>query len=321
MKEFELIDHFFKSHAQVRADVRLGIGDDCALVEVPAGQWLAVSTDTLVKEVHFDQNVPPLSLGHKALAASLSDLAAMGAEPAWVMLSLTLPEIDEKWCADFSQGFFSLLERYHLSLIGGNTSYGPLNITTQVFGFVPPHIAPRRDAAKVGDLIYVTGTLGDAGLALAWRQGRLKLSTHSQNEAIKKLDEPEPRIKAGLALRGLANAMIDLSDGLIIDLGHILQASSVGATVYMHQLPLSSALVTSSLHQSEQWEMALAAGNDYELCFTISPEKEQKLMDLSQKVDCQLTLIGVIEQGSALQCLDQTGKPFIPLGKGYEHFS
>ncbi len=257
LSEFKLIQRFFANSGTHRADVRVGVGDDCAVLHLPAGKELVVSMDTLVEGVHFFKNADPESLGHKSLAVNLSDLAAMGAEPAWATLALTLPSVDEGWLEAFCRGFSSLAATHNVQLIGGDTTQGPLNITIQAHGFVDPGAALRRDGAQLGDLIYVTGTLGDAGLALqATERTRLPLSIQSR------LDRPTPRLTEGQALVGLASAAIDISDGLISDLGHICDASGVGATLYVKDLPCSQA-VRDYIKVSDDWALPLSTGDDY----------------------------------------------------------
>ncbi len=311
--EFDLIDHYFAKRAGQRADVILGIGDDCALLKAPTDQILAVSTDTLVAGVHFPLNTSPKALGHKSLAVSLSDLAAMGAEPAWVLLSLTLLQADDVWLTAFADGFFALLEYYSMQLIGGNTTQGPLSITTQVFGFLPPGKALRRDGAKPGDFIYVTGNLGDAGLALRWLKQESPFASIRQ-----RLDEPTPRVKEGIALREIASSAIDISDGLAADLGHILDRSQVGARVYVERLPLSSAL--KQLPLAEAWRLATTAGDDYELCFTVPPSSRTQLESTFARLGFHYYCIGTIEKEPGLRLVYDDDKPFKIDIKGYEHF-
>jgi thiamine-monophosphate kinase len=247
--EFDLIRRHFRRSA-ARSDVRLGVGDDAALLRVPSGRELAVTMDTLVEGVHFLPDVDPAALGHKALAVNLSDLAAMGAEPAWATLALTLPGIDEEWIARFCAGFFALAERFGVDVVGGDTTRGPRAITVQAHGFVPPGAALLRSAARPGDVVYVTGTLGDAGLALLLASDRHDNAgagagaiDDADLAALQgRLDRPVPRIAEGIALRGLARACIDVSDGLYADLSHILEESGVGAVLDLGALPLSRSL-------------------------------------------------------------------------------
>lgn len=307
MKEFELINKFLKKRSGKRKDVICGIGDDAALLRFPYNHDIAVSTDSLVSGVHFPKNTVPYDIGYKALAVNLSDLAAMGAKPVWVTLAITLPEANESWIKQFRDGFFTLLKQYNMQLIGGDTTRGPvLSITANVFGIIPKNKALYRSGAKPGDLIYVTGTLGDAGAAL-------KLP---DKYFLKKLNHPIPRIQEGLALRNVANAAIDISDGLAADLGHILEQSKVGATIYIDNLPLSTKLVKAMGKKMAQ-NLALSAGDDYELCFTVSPRKQSQLKAIANKFP--ITYMGNIEQYRGLHIQDQQGNSFTLNQTGYEH--
>jgi thiamine-monophosphate kinase len=318
LKEFELIQRYFTSATEGRKDVALGIGDDCALLQVPAGQELAVSIDTLVAGVHFFADVDPQSLGHKALAVNLSDLAAMGAEPAWVTLALTLPKADEAWLRAFSRGFADMARRFDVQLVGGDTTQGPLTITVQVHGFVPSGKAMRRSGARRGDAVCVSGRLGDAGLALRhlYKGG----SEVAGGETQKRLLLPEPRIEAGLVLRELANAAIDISDGLLADLGHILEASRLGARIELERLPLSEP-VRQAVRQDGDWALPLISGDDYELCFTLPAQRLSELTAISERLQLPLTPIGIIEDEPGLRCLRGDGSLWTTTGTGYEHFS
>lgn len=306
MKEFELINKFLAKRAGKRKDVICGIGDDCALLRVPSNYDVAVSTDSFIAGIHFPKNTSPYDIGYKALAVNLSDLAAMGAEPAWATLAITLPEVNESWIKQFCDGFFSLLKQYNMQLIGGDTTRGPLSITAHVFGLIPKNKALIRSGAKPGDLIYVTGTLGDAGAAL-------KLP---DEYFLKKLNHPIPRIREGLALHNIATAAIDISDGLAADLGHILEQSKVGATIYIDNLPLSTKLVKAMSKKAAQ-KLALSAGDDYELCFTVSPRKRSQLKAIEDKFF--IIHVGIIEQQTGLRIQDQQGNLFALEQTGYEH--
>jgi len=306
--EFDLIARFFDWPVKHRLN-RLGVGDDCALCRVPKGYELAVTTDTMVAGVHFFENVKPAFLAHKLLAVNLSDLASMGAEPFAVTLALTLPHIDEGWLTDFSAGFRQLAERYTVDLIGGDTTSGPLTLTLQAMGVVPEGLALRRDGAKPGDLIYVTGSLGDGGLGLKICQG---YQSACPEMALQHFHCPEPQLQHGLALRGIASACIDVSDGLAQDLGHILSKSDVGASLDWAQIPLSAA-VREYIEQTGDWQLPLTGGDDYQLCFTVPPEKQPLL-----SADC--TWIGVVESQPGLR-LNKHGKSQTIQATGYEHFS
>jgi thiamine-monophosphate kinase len=318
--EFSLIDRYFADHAPNRRDVALGIGDDCALLIPPAGQQLVVTLDTLVADVHFFAAADPKGIGHKALAVNLSDLAAMGATPAWATLALTLPKADEAWLAAFCCGLFALADRYRVQLVGGDTTHGPVTvITLQAHGFVPPGLALRRDGAKPGDGVYVTGALGDAGLALAVAFGRATIAAGLHNDVQARLERPEPRLAQGLALRQIASAAIDVSDGLAQDLGHILERSHVGARLEVERLPLSPAL-SASLDYESALMTALSSGDDYELCFTVPPDRAARLETVAATWDCRCTRIGVIEAKPGLRLVRADGSAFSLEQRGYDHF-
>ncbi|HXH02999.1 MAG TPA: thiamine-phosphate kinase [Candidatus Competibacteraceae bacterium] len=318
MGEFELIRRYFQ-RALTRPDVILGVGDDCALLRVPTGQELAVSLDLLVGGRHFLADADPEGVGYKALAVNLSDLAAMGAEPAWATLGLTLPAADEQWLRGFCHGFYTLAEQHDVALVGGDTTRGPLAIAVQVHGFVPPGQALRRAGARPGDRILVTGTPGDAGLALRQTLGQTVVAAEHHDYLRRRLDRPTPRIAQGLALRGLASAAIDVSDGLAQDLGHILAASGVGATLWLARLPLSAAL--RAVPAELAWDCALSGGDDYELCLTVSPERLERVLQEAAGWDCPLTEIGVIELEPGLRCLRPDGTLYRPERVGYDHFA
>ena len=317
LSEFEIITRYFSHCPTQRKDVLVGIGDDGAVLRVPPETDLVVSIDTLVAGVHFSEDFSPEDIGYRALAVNLSDLAAMGAAPAWATLALTLPTADETWIEGFSRGFFELAHAYSLQLVGGNIARGPLNITVEVHGLIPTGAALRRAGGKPGDAVYVTGTLGDAAMAMTAME--LLLDEKERHHCLERLRRPLPRIRQGQLLRGVATSAIDISDGLLADLGHLLQASGVGATIELHRLPLSSALQGVG-DESRRWQLALAGGDDYELCFTVPPALERKLRTLAPDSDCPLTRIGIIEKKPGLRCLLPGGKPFRPTGSGYQHF-
>lgn len=319
MKEFDLIENYFSKYASKRKDVLLGIGDDCALLKVPEHQVLAVTIDTLVEGVHFFNNTPAEFIGYKALAVSLSDLAAMGAKPAWVTLALTLSQVDESWLENFCKGFYALIERFSLQLVGGNISSGALSITTQLHGFLPEGKALRRDGAKIGDLIYVTGCLGDAGLALQLvKRAGGKINHNTPVDLLQRLYHPQPRIKEGMSLLEIANSAIDISDGLAADLGHILERSKVGAMICVDELPLSLWL-RQKTSLSEAINLALSAGDDYELCFTIDPKFRANLEEIAANFECKITEIGIITRELGLKIKHKNGQVCGLVGKGYEH--
>jgi thiamine-monophosphate kinase len=308
LTEFSLIERFFKKNAPKNAETRLSIGDDCALLSIPNGYELAITADTMVENVHFFADANPKQLGHKLLAVNLSDLAAMGAKPLAVTLALTLPKIDENWLQEFSAGFLNLAQSYNVDLIGGDTTKGTLTLTVQAMGLVPSGQALKRSTAKIGDLIFMTGFLGDAGLGLKIKQG---FDSKSEN-ALVRFHEPMPRIEIGLALREIASACIDISDGLASDLGHILKQSGVGATLDFDKLPLSDD-VKKYIEKTGDDLMPLLAGDDYELCFTVPPK-------FAHRVPKNCTEMGVIESETGLR-LKKSNQTQTLTAKGYEHFS
>ncbi|MET0106780.1 MAG: thiamine-phosphate kinase [Sedimenticola sp.] len=319
ISEFELIRRFFSHQGEPRADVVVGVGDDCALLQPPPGEQLAVSIDTLVEGVHFLQGTDPLLLGHKALAVNLSDLAAMGARPAWVTLALALPDSDPQWLEAFSKGFSSLAQAHGVQLIGGDTTRGPLTVTVQVHGFVEPDKALLRNAAEAGDLVYVTGTLGDAALALRMLQG--ETPTNDQFPFLRRrLEAPEPRIEEGRAAIGLARGGIDISDGLLSDLGHICRGSELGARLYLEKIPLSEA-VKEYVRESGDWKVPLASGDDYELCLTVPESYKAAFEENMSNIGSHYACIGVMEQEASIRCQFDDGSLLQPLPGGYEHFS
>lgn len=321
LSEFNLIDRFFAANGVQRDDVVLGVGDDCALLRVPAGMELAVSIDALVEGRHYPPGTAADAVGHKALAVGLSDLAAMGAEPAWATLALSLPEADVAWLQGFADGLFALAARFGVQLVGGDTVRGPRVISLQLHGFVPQGRALRRDGARPGDLIYVTGTLGDAGLGLELAVGQRSATAPDDDYLRARLDRPEPRVAAGMKLRGIASAAIDLSDGLAADLGHILERSAVGARLELAQLPLSSALQRLLPDAGERCRFALAAGDDYELCFTVPPERHAAVEQLCSELDCGCRCIGAIEATPGLRLYRPDGALLDQPPHGFDHFA
>ena len=316
MDEFGIIRRFFAAGAGTRGDVTLGIGDDAALLKVPPGHELAVSTDSLVAGVHFPADLPPDAVGHRALASNLSDLAAMGAEPAWVLMALTLPEPDDAWLEGFSRGFFALARRHGVALVGGNMARGPLNVTLTVHGFVPEGRALTRAGAQVGDLVYVTGHPGDAAAGLELLQaGRADLG----HPCVQRFAYPEPRLAGALALRGLASAAIDVSDGLLADLGHLLEARSFGAKLSLERLPVSAELL--ALHEREgAWRLALTGGDDYELCFAVHPAQAAAAEARLGEAGCPAACIGAVESTPGIHCVDRSGRLYEYPRPGHRHF-
>lgn len=317
MNEFDLIKTYFQKNALSRPDVVLGIGDDAALLKTLPTHLLVVSTDTLVEGVHFPKKTAPEDLAYKALAVNLSDLAAMGADPAWFTLALTLPLVDEQWLRAFSDGLFQLANSFNLQLVGGDLTRGPLSVTLQVLGQVPQDQTLLRKGAQTGDKIYVSGTLGDAGLGLQVSLGKTKLSRPAEQFVLQRLYRPTPRIQLGQILRGLATSAIDISDGLAADLGHILTSSHVGATIRAESLPLSPALKIE-LPSQEAQRLALSAGDDYELCFTVAPYREQELIAKLKRAEINCSCIGEIKTEPTLDIL---GFSETLLSHGFQHFS
>lgn len=314
MSEFDLIRKYF---TRSTPSAELGVGDDAALLRVSDGKELAISTDMLVSGTHFFPDADPFQLGHKTLAVNLSDLAAMGAVPRWATLSLSLPSVDEQWLQRFSEGFFALADDNGVELIGGDTTRGPLNLCITIMGEVPRGKALRRDGAKVGDDIWVSGKLGQAALGLANLQGKFKFYGEVRDECLKALHQPQPRVSLGLALRGIANSAIDISDGLLADLGHILERSNVGAEIEIEALPI----VDDGVEKDVAQRCALAGGDDYELCFTAPENQHDVLMALAEQLKFPLTRIGHIK--AALGCVvrDSEGKTIQIEKGGYDHFA
>lgn len=318
--EFALIERFFKERGIKRADVPISVGDDAAILAPPANSHLAVTTDTMVSGVHFDAHTPIDALGHKLAAVNLSDLAAMGAEPAWASLALTLPDFDETWLDQFSRGLIETLDYHHCSLIGGDITRGPLTLTLTVHGFVPKDRYLLRSGAQPGDRIYVSGTLGDAALALALQQDKLSVACDiSVREALnERLFRPTPRVMLGTLIRNQANSAIDLSDGLAGDLKHILTASKVGARIELGLLPRSDAFAASvSLEQG--WPYQLVGGDDYELCFTVPEGRRGAFETISRQAGVAVTAIGVIEREPGLRFI-HAGKEIQCDHLSYSHF-
>jgi thiamine-monophosphate kinase len=324
MGEFDLIARYFKRPARQAV---LGVGDDCALLAPAPGMHIAISSDMLVEGRHFFADVDPEALGHKALAVNLSDLAACGAKPLAFTLALALPRVDEAWLAGFSWGLLALADAHGCELIGGDTTAGPLNICITVFGEVPQGQALLRSGAQVGDDIYVSGTLGDARLALQALQGHITLPTEVLASARQRLERPSPRVALGQALRGMATSAIDVSDGLLGDLGHVLQASGVGAcinTTTTTNLIANSACFTMAygpfdLKMAQQ--CTLAGGDDYELAFTAPPHHRQAVAAAAQASATTVTRIGTIEATPGLRLVDADGQPVQASFASFDHFA
>ncbi len=317
MSEFDLIKRYF---TRPTPSATLGVGDDAALLNITAGMELAISTDMLVSGTHFFPDADPFLLGHKTLAVNLSDLAAMGATPRWATLALSLPEVDKNWLQQFSQGFFALADQYGVELIGGDTTCGPLNLSVTIMGEVPKGAALRRDGAKADDDIWVSGMLGEAALALAHLQGRIALPAEIFNCCALRLHQPLPRVELGSALRGIAHSAIDVSDGLLADLGHILERSQLGAEIYLEQI-LTPHVGLKPEQQKTIQRCILAGGDDYELCFTAPVANRAEIEKISNTLALPLTRIGKINSGLACVVLAADGGEVKIEGAGYEHFS
>jgi thiamine-monophosphate kinase len=316
MNEFDLIRRYF---TRPSPGALLGVCDDAALVKASGDNVLAVSTDMLVCDTHFLPDADPFLLGHKTLAVNLSDMAAMGAKPRWALLAISLPEANEQWLEHFSAGFFSIAKQYSVDLIGGDTTRGPLNMCVTILGEVPAHQALRRDGAHPGDEVWVSGKLGEAALALAHLQGHIVLSDGEFSECSPALHQPQPRIELGLALRGIANSAIDISDGLLADLGHILDASRLGARLELTELPISP-LLRAYFHLPLAQQCALSGGDDYELCFTAPAVHHAKILGISEQLGLPLTRIGMIVAERGCLVLDAAGNPINVEATGYDHF-
>jgi thiamine-monophosphate kinase len=324
MSEFDLIQRYFTRPAPNAA---LGVGDDAALLSIPDGMELAVSTDMLVSGTHFFPDADPLLLGHKALAVNLSDMAAMGAAPRWATLALSMPGVDEFWLQQFSAGFFKLAEQYGVELVGGDTTKGPLTLCVTIMGTVSQGAALKRAGALVGDDIWVSGTLGCAALALAQLEGRASLAEGAFSACAARLHQPAPRVALGMALRGMAHSAIDISDGLLADLGHILQSSQVGAQIVLDKLPISAAMqafadpaTQPQAHLALSRRCILAGGDDYELCFTAPAKLHDTIQALSKQLNLPLTRIGSIVAGGGCTVFTADGHTINMEESGYDPF-
>ncbi len=314
MGEFDLIRDYFRDIGAPRSDVLVGVGDDGALLEPPESRNLVSVMDTLVESIHFPVNTPARSVGHRSLAVNLSDIAAMGADPAWASLSLSMPHLDHAWLADFAAGFSECAQAHGVSLVGGDTVSGPLVVTVHVTGHVDTHAHTLRTGARPGDRIYITGTLGDAAAGL-----RAMTRGDGHSFLIDRFLYPEPRVALGAAVRNLVTASIDVSDGLGQDLGHLLQASDVGAQVVLEDLPMSS-ILRNGFSPGEARYLALCGGDDYELCVTVPPDNAEEFEDVCDNLVVRCQCIGVINEGSGLNfTLD--GKPHAVNVHGHDHFA
>ena len=318
LNEFEIIEHYFKqAYPASKGNLKLGIGDDAAIINVSEDSELLVSMDTLVSGVHFFEDAAPEDIAYKALSVNLSDMAAMGALPRWISLSLTLPDNDTAWLQKFASSFNTLAEESSVVLIGGDLTRGPMSITVQIHGIAPKGKSLRRSGANVGDLIYVTGALGAAAYALKSKQDE-SLPQASKEEQ-QRHHRPEARVRVGLELRDIANSCIDISDGLLSDLGHILEASNVGAEIVLADIPYSGSL--HKLDSNAAITLALTGGDDYELCFTLPRDLPDAVIDEVQSI-CPITCIGKITSlDKGLVLLDEDGIKQIKGDAAYMHFS
>ncbi|GAB3074304.1 thiamine-phosphate kinase [Bordetella muralis] len=315
--EFDLIARYFTRPAPAGL---LGVGDDCALFPVPAGMHIATSTDLLIEGRHFFSDVDPRALGHKSLAVNLSDLAAMGARPVGCVLGLALPQANESWLAAFAQGFHALADAHGCPLIGGDTtrSSHDLAISVTIFGAVAADRALRRDAAQVGDEIWVSGTLGAADVAYRLLDGQLPADAALLAATRRALEWPEPRVALGLGLIGVAHAAIDISDGLVQDLGHILSASRVGAQLHYDAMPVAPAL--HGLPPATLMQAVLGGGDVYELCFTAAADQHEQVLGAAARAGVAVTRVGHITQAPGMVVLDADGHPLSALPRGFDHF-
>ena len=319
MNEFEIIEHYFRNLTGVDSGVVCGIGDDAALVEIPAGQELAVSVDTLVNGIHFHADVDPYTLGYKCLAVNLSDLAAMGAQPAWVTLALTLPVHEAAWLGGFASGFAELARCHGVSLIGGDLTRGPLSITVQIMGLCDSGLAIKRAGAEVDDDIYISGYPGEAGYALALLTEPDGRNDIESAHCLERLLKPRPRVELGRALRGIAHAAIDVSDGLAADLGHILTASGVGAVIELERIPLRPP-VSGVQENGKLWNFILGSGDDYELCFTVPAARRGQMQGIIDTLDYPVSRIGKIVAGSGIRFKQADDSEYHLPKSGFMHF-
>ncbi|MBW8458043.1 MAG: thiamine-phosphate kinase [Thiobacillus sp.] len=315
--EFDLIARHF---TRATPGAVLGVGDDCALLAPTPGMQLAVSSDMLLEGRHFSPQDSPAGIGHKSLAVNLSDLAAMGATPRWATLSIALPEADDAWLTAFARGFFRMADQHDIELVGGDTTRGALTISITVIGEVPPDQALRRDGAQADDDIWVSGVIGSAALALAYRQGRLFMEQIDAARVLPALYLPTPRVELGIALRGVASGAIDISDGLLADLGHILERSQVGARLEFAALPTLPA-AQAYLHEKVARDCVLAGGDDYELCFTAPAEQRDAVAAAAQSAGVAITRIGRITAEPGLSVIDADGQQLQFDKAGYDHFA
>jgi thiamine-monophosphate kinase len=320
--EFELIRRFFmrpSASSASQSGVSVGIGDDAAVLDLPAGNQLVAAVDTILEGRHFLPGTDPKSIGHRALAVNLSDMAAMGATPAWATLALSMPSVDTTWLAGFAAGLLDLADAHQVALVGGDTTRGPLTVSVQILGVVPRGTALTRSGAQAGDLIVVTGSLGDAGAGLAYSTSMpATVPDEAARSLVARFEYPTPRVAMGIAARGIASAAMDLSDGLVGDLPKLAQASGLGAVVAIEKLPLSAALRAAATHaQARDW--ALCAGDDYELLFTVAASRYVALQAAAQRLNLTLSIIGEMRAAAGISWLFD-GAAFAPSSSGFDHF-
>ncbi len=324
MNEFSLIDNYFKRRNNPgTGSVKLSIGDDAAIISCPPGHELVVATDTLVADVHFPATINPASIGYKALAVNLSDLAAMGASPAWALLNLTLPNDDDGWLTGFSDGVFELLNEFEMNLAGGDTCRGPLNIGITAAGWIAENEPMTRSGAQAGDAVFVSGYLGDAAMGLRLYRDKAsaasELSDADKSYLLTRLHRPTPRVALGQRLVGLATSCIDISDGLMADAGHICEQSEVGMEMNLKDLPLSPAFKNAGTG-SDEIELAISGGDDYELCFTCPKERETSVEDIARELDLPITKVGDVTSEAGARFIDENGMAWESSKTGYNHF-
>src|SRR4030081_1386764 len=319
LSEFALIERYFRKAGAMRADVHLGVGDDAALLQSPPGAQLVAAMDALVEDVHFPRGSPPASIGHRVLAVNLSDLAAMGARPAWALLALTLPKIDEHWLEEFTGGFSALARSHDVALVGGDTTSGPLSVTIQIMGHVAKSTALLRSRGRPGDLVFVSGTPGDAAAGLAIEQSKMAASSDPNGYLRKRFLYPSPRLALGDCLRSYATACIDVSDGLLGDAGKLAHASGRGLEIAFAAVPVSEELV-SAVGEQRARELALTGGDDYELCFTVPPSEVARLRHNLPPQRRGYCCIGSLSEVSGT-VLTNTGRLIEFSHAGYDHFA
>ncbi len=318
--EFEIIDRYFARHALQRPDVDLGIGDDAAIVRVPQDKRLVVTVDTIVDGVHFPTDTGARDIGYRALAVNLSDLAAMGAEPAWAVMALTIPDLNEAWLDQFAEGFAELARTSNIALIGGDLNHGPLSVTVTVHGILPADAGLTRSGASAGDVLFVTGTLGAAACGLKTLTGSVAdKGDRDSSRVVANFLKPQPRLREGRDLLLLASAAIDISDGLVIDIGRLAAASSVSASLDADSIPVSDSVVTLC-GDDAALQFALSGGDDYELCFAVPPDKVDKLSRVSSGWSCGCTRVGNLDDGQGVH-IWRDGAPVSVDRPGYDHFA